>query len=82
MCTLSFGVKKGSEKIKIDKKELFSKFQIKKALPKKDTSNEIVKFIDDNGVTHFVNKPSKVPPEYIEEAQTNLKLPQLNKFDQ
>lgn len=74
-----FGAIKGSEKIKFDKNLLLNRISASKVIQKTDTSNEIVKYTDNNGVTHFVNDISKVPEEYRENAQGNLNLPELNK---
>lgn len=47
---------------------------------KKDTSHEIIKFVDSEGITHFVNDPDKIPEEYRPKAETNLKLPEINRI--
>jgi len=45
---------------------------------RKDTSGELVKWVDDKGVTHYVNDISKVPEQYRDQVKTNLSLPSLN----
>lgn len=76
-------------KVKIDKnllsksfleKNFFSKKIVKvPALPKKDTSHEIIKYVDDQGVSHYVDSATKVPLEYQGKAETNLKLPVITR---
>ena len=74
-----FGVSKSNIKIRF-LNDLFSKkIVIKAPQLKSDSSMEIIKYVDNNGVTHFVNELSKVPQEYKGRAESNLKLPELNK---
>lgn len=45
---------------------------------RKDKSDKIIKYIDDKGITHFVNEEDKIPSRYRKNADTNLELPPLN----
>jgi TM2 domain-containing membrane protein YozV len=50
-------------------------------LEKKDSSAELIKWVDSDGVTHFVNDISKVPPKYRNRIETNLELPIVNRVE-
>ena len=45
---------------------------------REDKSSEIIKYIDDNGVAHFVNDIEKIPSKYRGNIDSTLELPALN----
>ncbi len=45
---------------------------------RKDKSEKIIKYTDNNGITHFVNEEDKIPAKYRKKANTKLDLPPLN----
>ena len=45
---------------------------------RKDKSENIIKYTDNEGITHFVNAEDKIPTKYRRKANTKLDLPPLN----